>query len=464
MLIKSLSARIVCAVAAILALAGLLIGAALYRSVKHSVSEELESRLYQRIAWLSASAELDDEGKLEFEPRHPGSVLPQHWQIWTRDGKVLWQSQWEETPAPFQTKFKSIVLGNANGAPLSANDISPASQGEGKAQYSAYSVAKKNGRLEVLVGAREPAEAGNAELNRLLIAMWTIGPVSILILVLVLGAFVKWLLAPLSSMSQQAAEIGPRNVALRIGSVGSSVELVRLREALNAMVQRLAEGMERERQFSAMAAHELRTPLTQLRANIEITLSRERGTPEYKESLQTALQDVERLQRLISNLLFLTREHGDQQMRNDVPLEPVITRAVKDCASSARIESDLRSLTVRGNEELLESAIRNVLDNAARYAPGAATEIRASRTGNDILLTVSDSGPGVPEADRERIFEPLTRLDQARTIDSEQHGFGLGLTVARCAVRACGGELLCRARADGESGAEFVFKLPGVTV
>jgi signal transduction histidine kinase len=245
---------------------------------------------------------------------------------------------------------------------------------------------------------------------------------------------------------------------------------VRLRETLNAMVERLAEGLARERRFASTAAHELRTPLTQLRLSVEVALSRPRETGEYQETLRQALQDIDRLQRLVGHLLFLARDHG-ATVRTPVPLLDVLARALRACGSTAALPVTERPVYVMGNADLLESALRNVLENAARYAPRRAPELRLTlpeiqdgvhpSTAPSVTLEIADFGPGVPPEDRERIFEPLTRLNPGRRAGGggggDPEGFGLGLTVARNAVRACGGDLVCAARGDGQSGAAFVF-------
>lgn len=456
---NSLTTRIVCAVALILSLAGVVIGVALYRNVQHSEMEELKANFGKRLTWLQASVELDEEGNLEVEPRQPMSSLPQHWRVTLPDGRVLWQYQWEADDSPFIAKTITLVLGDANGTPLSSNDIKPNVSAEKSGPFPSYSTGRKHGKIEVRVDARESSARLERELQRLAWALWTIGPASVLALVVILGFFIKWQLAPLAAMSKEASVIGPSNTELRIAPAGTSIELVRLRESINGMVERLAKGMARERQFSAMAAHELRTPLTQLRLSIEIALNKERDGAEYKDTLKQSLIDIERLQKLVGNLLFLTRAIDSAEMRRDVALERVVAQAMKSCGSRAAVASDLQALHVAGNQELLESAVRNVLENAAHYAPGEPPQIRADVAEKHVHLSIADSGPGVPEADRERIFEPLTRLDEARTVGTEPDGFGLGLTVARYAVRACGGDLFCKARPDGKNGAVFEFTL-----
>ena len=456
---NSLSVRLTCAMTAILMLAGALTGVAVYRTVRESVRDEFKSRLKQRLSWLQNSIELDED-KLDFEPKLMSNA-PDKFSISTSDGKVLWEQNWNDNPemiAGFRTATwgapngKRIVSSNVqlkSGSPLIAPGTAPAS----------YRIDDKDGRIDLRFGVRESNAPAEQELARIALALWTIGPLSIALLSLLLALFIRWQLSSLAEMSQAARLIGPENTAVRIGPAGSSSELASLRDSINSMVERLAAGMQRERQFASMAAHELRTPLAQLRISAEVALRKERGAEEYREALRGSLLDVERLQKLIDNLLFITRNSDGMDTSRNVALNRVLELAQRDSASKAAAAENLRDMAVCGNEELLVSAFRNVLENAARYAPGAAPEVSATIENGAVFVAISDHGPGIREGDRERIFEPLTRLDEARSITHAAGGYGLGLTVARISAQACGGNLACRARADGKPGAEFIFNL-----
>jgi signal transduction histidine kinase len=221
--------------------------------------------------------------------------------------------------------------------------------------------------------------------------------------------------------------------------------------------------MERERRFAADAAHELRSPLAEMRATVEVALRRPREAGEYRDALEAVASGLVRLQNLVVGLLQLTRGAGGATGR-PVDLAAVLrhaaggSQAVRSRARPGDFSAD--GVWVLGDPELLAAAVGNVLDNAARYAPAEAPTIAVETdgAGGTVRVVISDRGPGVPAADRERIFEPLTRLDAARTVAGVE-GFGLGLAVARATARAFGGDLLCRARSDGAEGAEFVFSL-----
>lgn len=265
-------------------------------------------------------------------------------------------------------------------------------------------------------------------------------------------------------MAAEATSVGPGNPDVRITPVGASREYVELRNAVNDMLERLGEGLRRERRFAAAAAHELRTPLAQIRTTVEVALRRDRPADEYREALGELLEDTGRLEHLVQGLLELTRS-------TDAP--PVSGRPIhlRDALRRAQAEHLLAGTAaadvfVEGVEELLVAALQNVLANAKHHADDPSPTIDVADAGNGVVrVTVADRGPGVPEEAREQIFEPLTRLRgkgdaaSAGAGNRKHDGFGLGLAIARSAVRAFGGDLTCTERRDGRSGAESVFSL-----
>jgi two-component system OmpR family sensor kinase len=334
--------------------------------------------------------------------------------------------------------------------------------------FAEYELPPDAGRLELVLTAQASGAEARGELSRLTRTLWTVGPLALAATALVLAMLIRRQLRPLARMSEQASSIGPTTAASGIAPADSSLELVRLRQAINSMLARLAEGLDRERRFSATAAHELRTPLAQMRATVEVALRRPREAPEYREALEHVSADVQRLQKLVVGLLQLTRGAEAARSRGAaIPLRPLLRGAMKRCGPAelpgdSGQDGDAHGPWVYGDIEMLHAAVWNVLENAARYAPGEPPTVRVeAEEGGDrdvVRVVIADRGPGVADKDRERIFEPLTRLDDARTVDGVD-GFGLGLAVARTIARAFGGDLVCRGRGDGARGAEFVFTL-----
>lgn len=324
-----------------------------------------------------------------------------------------------------------------------------------------FNAPDQNRRLDLVLTAQTSAAALEQELGRLTRAWWTIGPVALAATGLLLALLVRGQLKPLARMAEHAARIGPSNVSEPIGPAGSSSEAVRLRQAINSMLARLAGALDRERRFASVAAHELRTPLAQMRTTLDVALRRERDAPEYREALREISTDVARLEQLVLGLLQLTRSPDVARRRGGpVALDHILRKSAERSGAGVRFANGAGDgVWVYGDGDLLRAAFGNVFENAARYAPVEPPTVRVEPAGGQVRVVVADRGPGVPEAERERIFEPLTRLDPARTVGAAPEGFGLGLATARAAARAFGGDLSCRGRADGAPGAEFIFTL-----
>lgn len=454
----SLANRISFAAVAMVAIFGTLAGYALYDKVRRSLKDEMEGRQNVRLAWIEASLEYDDY-HVGFSPKNVPEGAAELWQVSTRDGVVLWKSG--DNPAfsevkKFSSETRHFTLGSAEFPIAAAETLRRVD--EGQRPFVNYELPTGRSRVELLITARTPSEAMYAELSRLRWALFAIVPVGTVVLAFLLTWFVRIQLRPLEVVARRAAAIGPADTRARIDIPANALEIVQLRDAINGMISRMSEGFERERRFSSFAAHELRTPLAQLRTNIEVTLRRERDVDEYRHSMREALLDIERLQKLVTDLLNLTRAQEALVSHTDhAALNVVIAQAARASGQEISMAENATPALIRGNEELLISAVRNVLENAARYAPASAPTLAIESDSTQVRLKIADTGPGVPESERERIFQPLTRLDTARSITDQSGGFGLGLAIARSAVRACGGDLICSARADGKSGAQFVF-------
>jgi signal transduction histidine kinase len=222
---------------------------------------------------------------------------------------------------------------------------------------------------------------------------------------------------------------------------------------MNTMLERLQRAVERQRRFVADASHELRTPLAATRTDLEVVLAHPDRT-DFKETATDLLAANGRMESLVRDLLFLARVDGGAANRPAAPVDlddVVLTEAAgREGVDTGRVSA----ASVHGRRDDLARAVRNLLDNAERYASSLVT---VSLTGEDgrVRLVVTDDGPGIPAADRERIFERFTRLDDARGRDSG--GTGLGLAIVKEIVAEHGGTIVVE---DAAPGARFVISLP----
>jgi signal transduction histidine kinase len=253
-----------------------------------------------------------------------------------------------------------------------------------------------------------------------------------------IGATAVWLLLgralrPLERLDRAAAEIGRAGDSTsRLPGPERHDEVGRLAATLNEMLERLDRARENERRFVADASHELRTPITALRGNVE-HLARHGATPELVADLKS---DAERLARLAEDLLALSRESAATAPRAEVDLGSLVRDAGAD-------EALAEAAVVHGDRDALARAIANLVENARSHGQGA---VRIASTARDglVLVRVSDDGHGVPDAERERVFERF-----------HGRGSGLGLAIVRATAERHGGRAYVQ-------GAVFTIELPAV--
>lgn len=279
---------------------------------------------------------------------------------------------------------------------------------------------------------------------------------------------VGFTLRPLDRVAETAARIARGSTNERLRPSRTDTELGRLAEAFDAMVDALEAALngarsseERMRQFLSDASHELRTPLAAVAASAETIL---RNDPDREQRERLAVETVReatRAGRLVDDLLAAART------AEGVPLSPErldLVALVADEVARARLVGGSTVLSlqapdrveVEADPQRIGQVLANLLDNARHATPeDGSTEVAVARRGAWVEVSVTDSGPGVPAADRDRIFERFVRLDPARSRD--RFGSGLGLAIARSLAEAHGGSLLCL---DAPVGARFVLRLP----
>ncbi|MFJ1753890.1 ATP-binding protein [Kitasatospora sp. NPDC088134] len=280
-------------------------------------------------------------------------------------------------------------------------------------------------------------------------------------LLVLLVAAVTWrvtgrALRPVEAIRSEVAEITGHDLHRRVPVPRTGDEVSRLAVTVNATLDRLEDAGRRQRRFIADASHELRSPIAVLRTQLEVALAH--PDPElWPELLTDALQDTVRLQDLATDLLLLARLDAADPVATELLDLDVLFAEVLATRTADRIpvlaELD-PGASVLGNRTWLTRLLTNLVDNAQRYAD-STVRVRLGTGAGTAVLAVTDDGPGIPEPDRERVFERFTRLDDARS--RELGGAGLGLAIARDLAEHHGGTL---AAEPSPRGARLVARLP----
>ena len=312
----------------------------------------------------------------------------------------------------------------------------------------------------VTVVAVRSLEEARAASSASLVTLGVAIPVALLVLAVTTWLVVGRALRPVEAMRREVDAVTAAQLDRRVADPGGTDEVARLARTLNDMLARLESSAAAQRRFVGDASHELKTPLATIRQHAEVALL-------HPESIDgaalagTVMTEEARLTGLVQGLLVLARadEGALGVTRRPVDLDDlVVTETARLRGATPGLAVDATGVgpaRVDGDEGLLGQVVRNLLANAARHAETRVAVWLVERHGRAVL-TVDDDGAGVPQADRERVFDRFVRLDEARTRDSG--GSGLGLAIVREIARVHGGTVTV-----GESplgGARFVVDLP----
>ncbi len=245
-------------------------------------------------------------------------------------------------------------------------------------------------------------------------------------------------LKPLKRIMDEVKRISPQNLDQRLKESPYEDEMGKLILIFNELLGRIAKAFQLQKMFVSNVSHELKNPLTNITSQLEVTLLKERSIDEYRETIESVLEDIRGLNQLSNSLLELARltREQDSFTMTRVRLDEIIWDVrdfVSTIDSTYRVEvsihempEDENKLTVLGNPYLLKIAFQNIVENACKFAPDKSAKVTLTLVKNELIVEVSDQGPGIEKKDLNNVFEPFFRTDATSKIK----GYGIGLPLS----------------------------------
>ena len=276
---------------------------------------------------------------------------------------------------------------------------------------------------------------------------------------------VRRALAPVEGIARSAEQITFQNPSQRLPVASTGDELEQLSLALNRMLARLEDSYQQAKRFSADASHELRTPLSIIRGELEGLVETRVTDRTSRDALGSVLEEVDRLSKIVENLLALTRLDGGEAKTESLPVD--LCELACSTADQMGLLAEDKHVTIRceapeavyvaGDRSRLKQVVVNLLDNAIKFTPeGGTVELRVRSTNGCALFEVADTGLGIPAEALQRVFDRFYRVDKARS--REQGGAGIGLSIVKSIVLAHDG--VVEARPNTPRGSCFVIQMP----
>jgi heavy metal sensor kinase len=439
-------------------------GGALYLALHITLHNDLDDTLRRSAALVAGTLEVD-EGHLSSELQQPllwnDPKQGEHfWRIISRSGQVVGQDGVQHMGG---VPTDQAVLATA----LSGQEVYQTLHIGDDATRIYTAPVVRGGQI---IGVVQEGVSLDDVRQTLTAFRWTLAialPVT-LALASIGGLFLaSRALRPVDQITRTAQSISAHDLSQRLNLNLPDDELGRLARTFDAMIARLDEAFRRQRRFTANASHELRTPLTIIKGDLSLALARPRDLDYYRRVLEEVDEEIDHMNRLVNRLLTLARAdaEGIPLERRAVDMTALLTdlseqtrplAEAKGLDLTAQIAPDL---TARVDPDAVTQVLLNLLENAIKYTASGRVRLSARRAGPDegeILIAISDSGPGIPAKHLPHIFDRFYRVDRARS--RELGGTGLGLSIAQELVKAHGGDIAVHS-VVGE-GSTFTVRLP----
>jgi heavy metal sensor kinase len=426
-----------------------------YVTVRHELFEQLDERIHEDFELAEGRLTRTSDGRVEWSgvehaDEHQGEV--RIYEVWSTTGQQL-QRSGSAMPLPpvavpaIDSTYRYDTVASAGG------------------RWRTLASLVMVGNQTVVLRVARSEEPLREELSEILLVL-ALG-LPLVVALAGLGGYLlaRRALAPIDQLASEATRITAERLHERLSTSNPNDEIGRLTAVMNDTFTRLETSFERLRRFTADASHELRTPLAVVRGIGEAAVAERRTAAEYEEAIGSILEETDRMATLVDTLLRLS--HGDagtvHLSRKPVDLGELARGVVASLGILAEERKQSIVFEIPENVVLtvdpliLREAVVNVLDNAIKYSPAGGTiTVRVGQTKDQAFLSVADQGPGIPSADRERIFDRFFRVDEARARDNG--GTGLGLAIAKWAVELHGGDITATEGSGG--GSEFRIALP----
>ncbi len=332
----------------------------------------------------------------------------------------------------------------------------------GEDRFRLLAVPIESGRRIILVGTN--TEAADDAVSRLILVILLTGPI-----VLIAAGAGGWFLAhralsPVTQMASTAAGIGIDRLDERIPVPPGNDELTALAVTLNKMLERLQAGMVDKRRLIADASHELQTPLAVMRTELDVSLATSNLTPESVAVLESAREETDRMTRIVRNLLTLARfdEGTLKLLRKPINMLALLTDSaatLSGLAAEREVEVTVSGddIVVLADAEYIRLVVVNLMENAIKHSDvGTSVTVTVDTAGAEARISVTDTGPGIPEEDQPHVFDRFYRVDRAR--GKARGGSGLGLAISREIIEAHDGRIELKSRPG--AGSTFRIILP----
>lgn len=425
-------------------------GAVAYFMLSKNLYRNLDLALQVRVAELQNSITVTDH-QISFEQKFNDLVL-----IYDADSVLLQRLGPNVRFSIIEKMVQQALFGQSGFL------TTPTTEGQGVRLYAAPFNLDSRTRVAVIVGRL------TSEIQDMLSIFRVVIIYSALAIVLLAGVGGMFLanqtLQPVDHITDIAREIGEGDLSRRI-NIQSEDELGRLASTLNWMIARLEEAFQKQRQFAADASHELRTPLAIIQAESSLALDKKRTQVEYRRSLDLVSQEVTYMSEIIGKLLLLARNDAGIEPLNlqEVNVKDLFTELSSDVEALAQEKGvafnlgPMDNLTVKGDRFRLRQLFLNILDNAIRYTPsGGTVSSLLVRKNGSALVSISDTGMGIPAEDLPFIFDRFYRVDKARS--RPDGGLGLGLAIASSIAKLHGGGIEVESQVG--KGSTFQITLP----